>query len=47
MKYIFDNLAKPEIKKVLGHRSEEEYRKEEIKQKKDIRAITEAFCFFC
>jgi [ribosomal protein S5]-alanine N-acetyltransferase len=46
MKYVFENLSKPEIKKILGHRSEEEYRKEETKQKNGYSSYNRSFMLF-
>lgn len=46
MKYIFENLPKPEIKKILGHRSEEDYRKEENKHKKGYSSYNRRFILF-
>jgi ribosomal-protein-alanine N-acetyltransferase len=46
MKYIFENLTKPEIKKTLGHRSEEDYRKEEFKYKNGYSSYNRSFILF-
>ena len=46
MKYIFNNLAKPEIKKILGHRSEEDYLKEETKHKNGYSSYNRSFILF-
>lgn len=46
MKYIFENLTKPEIKKILGHRSEEDYRKEEFKHKNGYSSFNRSFMLF-
>ena len=46
IKYIFENLTKSEIKKILGHRSEEDYRKEEIKQKNGYSSYNRSFILF-
>jgi ribosomal-protein-alanine N-acetyltransferase len=46
MKYIFENLTKPKIKKILGHRSEEEYRKEELKHKNGYSSYNRSFILF-
>jgi [ribosomal protein S5]-alanine N-acetyltransferase len=46
MKYIFENLTKPEIKRILGHRSEEEYRKEEIKHINGYSSYNRRFILF-
>jgi [ribosomal protein S5]-alanine N-acetyltransferase len=47
MKYIFDNLSKPEIKELLGHRTEEDYLKEESKHKNGYAAYNRSFSFSC
>jgi len=46
MKYIFEHLTKPEIKKILGHRSEEDYRKEEFKYKNGYSSYNRNFLLF-
>lgn len=46
MKYIFEILTKPEIKKILGHRSEEDYRKEEFKHKNGYSSYNRSFILF-
>jgi ribosomal-protein-alanine N-acetyltransferase len=46
MNYIFENYSKPEIKTLLGHRSEEEYLKEEHKQKNGYAAYNRSFILF-
>lgn len=46
MTYIFGNLTKPEIMKLLGHRSEEAYRKEEAKQKNGYASYNRTFLLF-
>jgi len=46
MKYIFDNLSKPEIKKILGHRSEVEFLQEEIKHKNGYSSYNRGFILF-
>ncbi len=46
MQYIFENLSKPEIKKILGHRSEEDYVKEENKYKKGYSTYNRSFMLF-
>jgi len=46
MKYIFENLTKSEIKKILGHRSEQDYRKEEIKHKNGYSSYNRSFILF-
>lgn len=46
MKYIFDNLTKSEIMKLLGHRSEEDYVKEEHKHKNGYSSYNRSFKLF-
>ena len=46
MKYIFENLTKPEIKKILGHRSEEDYKKEEFKHRNGYSSFNRKFILF-
>lgn len=46
MKYIFDNLPKPEIMEMLGHRSEEDYLKEEYKHKNGYSSYNRSFLLF-
>lgn len=46
IKYIFDNLSKPEIKELLGHRTEEDYEKEESKHKNGYAAYNRSFLLF-
>jgi ribosomal-protein-alanine N-acetyltransferase len=46
MKYIFDNLTKFEIKKILGHRSEEDYLKEEDKHNNGYSSYNRSFMLF-
>lgn len=46
MKYIFEHYSKPEIKKILGHRSEEEYLKEEYKYKNGYASYNRSFKLF-
>ncbi len=46
MKYIFQNLTKSEIKKILGHRSEEDYLKEESKYKNGYSSYNRSFILF-
>ncbi len=46
MKYIFENLTKSEIKIILGHRSEEDYQKEEIKHKNGYSSYNRSFMLF-
>ena len=46
MKYIFENLTKRGIKKILGHRSEEDYRKEEFKYKNGYSSYNRSFILF-
>ena len=43
---IFENLKKSEIKKILGHRSEEDYRKEEFKHKNGYSSFNRRFILF-
>lgn len=43
---IFENFSKNEIKKILGHRSEEEYEKEEYKNKKGYASYNRSFLLF-
>lgn len=44
--FIFNNLSKPEIKEILGHRSEEEYTKEEYKHKNGYSSYNRQFVLF-
>jgi ribosomal-protein-alanine N-acetyltransferase len=46
MKQIFENCSKPEIKEILGHRSEEDYLKEENKYKKGYSTYNRSFKLF-
>ena len=46
MMYIFENRSKPEIKNILGHRSEEDYQKEESKYKKGYSSYNRSFKLF-
>lgn len=46
MDFIFLNLPKPEIKKLLGHQNEEEYLKEETKQKNGYASYNRSFMLF-
>ena len=46
MAYIFEHFPKPEIKKILGHRSEEEYQKEESKHKNGYSSYNRRFKLF-
>jgi ribosomal-protein-alanine N-acetyltransferase len=46
MKYIFENCSKPEIKKLLGHRSEEDYLKEENKYRNGYSSYNRSFKLF-
>lgn len=46
IKYIFKNLTKLEIKKLLGHRSEEDYLKEESKYKNGYSSYNRSFILF-
>ena len=46
MNYIFENLTKPEIKKILGHRSEEDYLKDEYKHKNGYSSYNRSFILF-
>lgn len=46
MKYIFDNLTKPQIKEILGHRSEADYLKEEQKHKNGYSSYNRSFKLF-
>lgn len=46
MTYIFENCSKPEIKKILGHRSEDEYQKEESKHKNGYSSYNRSFKLF-
>jgi [ribosomal protein S5]-alanine N-acetyltransferase len=46
MKYIFENCSKPEIKKILGHRSEEDYQKEANKHTNGYSTYNRSFKLF-
>jgi len=46
MNYIFKNLPKPEIMKVLGHRSEEDYRNEKRKYEQGYSSYNKSFMLF-
>ena len=46
MKYIFQNRTKSEIKKILGHRSEEDYLNEESKHKNGYSSYNRSFILF-
>ena len=46
MTFIFGNYSKKEIKEILGHRSEEDYQKEEYKQKNGYAAYNRSFLLF-
>lgn len=46
MTFIFEQLPKEEIKKLLGHRSDEEFQKEESKQKKGYATYNRSFVLF-
>ncbi len=46
IQYIFENLPKPEIMSILGHRSEEEYLIEESKYKSGYAAYNRRFLVF-
>lgn len=46
MNYIFENFTKPEIKRILGHRSEDDYLKEESKQKNGYSSYNRSFILF-
>jgi [ribosomal protein S5]-alanine N-acetyltransferase len=46
MNVIFENYSKPEIKEILGHRSEEDYQKEESKQKNGYASYNRSFMLF-
>lgn len=44
--FIFENYTKDKIKKELGHQTEEEYQKEEYKQKNGYAAYNRSFILF-
>ncbi|MBC7774533.1 MAG: GNAT family N-acetyltransferase [Phycisphaerae bacterium] len=46
MRYIFENCSKDEIKRILGHRSEEDYQKEESKYKNGYSSYNRSFKLF-
>lgn len=46
MKHIFENYTKPEIKRILGHHSEEDYQKEEFKYKNGYSSYNRSFKLF-
>ncbi len=46
MTFIFENFSKAEIKKILGHRSEEDYLKEEYKYKNGYATYNRRFLLF-
>lgn len=46
MNYIFETLTKSEIKKILGHRSEEEYQREAYKHKNGYSSYNRRFILF-
>ena len=46
IKYIFENFSKPEIQRILGHRSEEDYLKEESKHKNGYSSYNRSFILF-
>jgi [ribosomal protein S5]-alanine N-acetyltransferase len=46
MKYVFENYSKPEIKKILGHRTEKDYQKEESKYKNGYSCYNRSFKLF-
>jgi len=46
IKYIFENFSKPEIKRILGHRSEEDYLKEESKHRNGYSSYNRSFILF-
>lgn len=46
MNFIFENYPKPEIKKILGHYSEDEYQKEENKHKNGYSSYNRSFKLF-
>lgn len=46
MNYIFENLTKSKIKKILGHCSEEDFRKEEFKHKNGYSSYNRSFLLF-
>ncbi len=46
MRYIFENHSKEEIKRMLGHHSEEDYQKEEYKHKNGYSCYNRSFRLF-
>lgn len=46
MRYIFDHHSKDEIKRILGHRSEEDYQAEEYKHKNGYSSYNRSFRLF-
>ena len=46
IKYIFENFTRPEIKRILGHRSDEDYIKEERKNKNGYSSYNRSFILF-
>lgn len=46
IRYIFENHDKVEIKKILGHRSEEDYQKEEYKYRNGYASYNRGFKMF-
>jgi ribosomal-protein-alanine N-acetyltransferase len=46
MTFIFENFSRDEIKKILGHRTEEDYQKEEYKYKNGYASYNRAFLLF-
>src|SRR5262245_61487811 len=46
MKHVFNHCSKPEIKRILGHRSEEDYHKEEHKHKNGYSSYNRSFKVF-
>jgi ribosomal-protein-alanine N-acetyltransferase len=46
MKFIFEPHSKPEVKGILGHRSEEDYQKEERKYKNGYATYNRSFLLF-
>lgn len=44
--YIFENFGRSEIKEILGHRTDEEYQKEEYKYKNGYASYNRAFILF-
>lgn len=46
MIFIFENFSKDEVMKILGHRSEEDYQKEEYKYKNGYSSYNKSFILF-